>query len=373
MGDENVLSAGINELYSMKQTLTELEGLKAKNTELTAREEQLEKEINVKEKQLADKIAAVTKTRRTELEAAYNEQVEKTKSRMRKVRSKKEKMKSSKISERIEAETSELAEEQKQYREEIKEIYKSNKIPKFLNNTYVHALYLPQGIRDILIILLTLAITLFAIPCGIYYFLLPVKTVYLVVTYIITVLLFGGLYMLIYRKTKERYPDAFLQIRNLRRNIAEKRRQIRAMERGIRKDKDESSYGLDKFNQELAELDEDICRISEEKKKALKKFENETKKVIADELTAESAKELNLLRNEHEKAYEEQRRTEEKIKTLTVTITDRYNTYIGKENMDIAMLDQLTRIMEAGEAATIGEALSIYRTEKSAASGVQKN
>lgn len=372
MNDENVLSAGIDELYSMKQTLLELNELKEKNAELAASEEQLEKEIEIREKQLAEKVATVTKSRRAELEAVYDEQVEQTKNRMRKVRAKKQKLKNSKVSERIEIETAELLEEQNRCREEIKEIYKINKIPKFLNNVFVHALYLPQEIRDILIIVAALVVTLFIIPCGIYYFLLPNKTIYLIVTYIITVLLFGGLYLLVYRKTKEKHSEAFSQIRSLRKKLAGKQKEIHATERSIRKDKDESGYGLDKFNQELVELDADISRISEEKKNALKKFENETKKVIANEITGESAKDMKELKTRHEKTYEEQRRTEEKIKTLTVTITDRYNTYIGRENMDIAMLDQLAGIIEAKKAETIREALQIYR-EESTLPAVQKD
>lgn len=370
MGNGNVLSAGLEELNSMKQALMELEELKAKDAELTAAEGQMEKEINSRERQLADKIAAVTKNRRTELEKTYDEQVEKTKNRIRKVRSKKEKQKSTKVSERIASETSELWKEKGQYGEEIQNIYQTNKIPKILNNPFLHALYLPRGIRDILIIVLTLVVTLVVIPCGVYFLLLPSKIIYLIVTYIVTVLLFGGLYLLVNHRTKERHPEDFRQIRQLRAKQAEKRKQIRATQRNIRKDKDESSYGLEEFNQELEKLEADLDRIQQEKKNALKKFEEETRKAITDELAAEAAKELNPLKSRHEKTYEEQRKTEERIQSLSVTITDRYHTYIGKENMDIAKLDELARIIEAKEATTIGEALSVYRAENA---NLQKN
>lgn len=363
MSEANVLSAGLEELYSMKEAMLELEGYSEKNKELSAKEVQLEKEIALREKQLAEKIASVTKSRYNELEQAYDEQVDKTRARIRKVSAQKEKTKNSKVSERIEKDTEELRNTRKQLLQDIKAVYKANKIPGLLNNSFIHAIYLPGGIRDGLIIFLSLAVILFAFPCGIYYFLLPHRTEVLVVTYILTVLVFGAIYVWINRKTKEKHPQEFVQIRELRKGLAKNRQEIRRMEKSIRKDKDESSYGLDKYDKELAELNAEVAGILEEQKAAIRKFDEETKKVITEELTAEQAEEMTNLRKQYDSVYEEQRKAEEKEKSLTVTITDRYHTYLGKENMDIALIDQLAQIIEAKKAATIGEALAVYRKE----------
>ena len=125
-----------------------------------------------------------------------------------------------------------------------------------------------------------------------------------------------------------------------------------------------SGYGLDKFNQELSELENELDTIAEEKKKAVRKFETETKKVIADELTAECAGELGRLRREHEETYNAQRSAEEQIKSISMVITEKYSPYIGRENMDITLLEQLEQLLQSGEAGTVGEALGVYRSRR---------
>ncbi len=369
MGEGNILSAGIGELRELRQMLVSLEDDKAKNAELTLKEEQLEKQIQTLEKQLSDKIAQVAKTRSTELGATYDEQLEKTKSRLRKVRTKKDKQKGLQVAERIASETAQVREERRQLYEQMGQLYKENKIPRFLNNRFMHALYIPQGLKDILIILLTLVVVLFVLPCGIYYFAFRPKTVFLIVLYIVTVLLFGGIYMALNSISKQRSPQTFEKIKALRRELGVNHKNIRKMEKAIRKDKDESRYDLDKFNNELRELEEEAERITQEKKAALKKFEGETKAVIAAELTAEFAEKLDPLREEHDEAYEEQRRAEDSVKRLSMRLTNEYNSYLGKENLNISTLDELLCIMEAGEAATIKDALAVYRTQAAESRG----
>lgn len=361
MSEGNILSGGLDRLEELRTMLVRLENDKAKSSELSAKEEQLERQIKALEKELSDKTASITKTRCAELTAAYDEQLEKTKSRLRKVRMKKDKQKNSMVSDRIASETAEVREERKQLYEQIKQLYKENRIPRFLNNGFVHALYIPQSIKDILIIILTLAAVLFVLPCGIYYFAFRPRTGLLVAVYIATVLLFGGIYVAVNRITKEKHPQVFEKIKTLRRQLNGNRKNIRSKERAIRKDKDESLYGLEKFNDELKELETELESIAEEKKKALKKFETQTKAVIAGELAGEYAQKLDPLRTEHEKVYDEQRRTEESVKALSMKLTNEYNSYLGKENLDITMIDEMIRIMEAGEASTIKDALNVYR------------
>lgn len=361
MSDGNILSAGMEELRELKEMLVRLNDDKVKNSELTLREDQLEKQIKIKEKQLSDKIASVAKTRSAQLNATYDEQLEKTKSRLKKVRAKKDKQKSFQVTERIASETAQVREERRQLYEQVGRLYKENNIPRFLNNRFMHAIYIPQGIKDILIILLTLVVVLFLLPCGIYYVAFRPNTVSLIVLYIVTVVLFGGIYVALNRISKERSPQTFDKIKSLRHELNANQKNIRRMEKAIRKDKDESIYDLDKFNSELKELEEDLERIADEKKAALKKFEGETKAVIAAELTAEFAEELDPLRAEHEEVYSQQRRTEENIKRLSVKLTNEYSNYLGKENIEISTIDALLRIMEAGEAATVKDALAVYR------------
>ena len=79
MSEGNILSAGLNELRELKELLVSLENDRALNSELSAKEEQMEKQIQMLKKQLSDKTALVAKQRSAELCATYDEQLEKTK------------------------------------------------------------------------------------------------------------------------------------------------------------------------------------------------------------------------------------------------------------------------------------------------------
>ena len=173
--------------------------------------------------------------------------------------------------------------------------------------------------------------------------------------------------------TKERHPQTFEKIKSLRRELKNNQKNIRNMERAIRKDKDESQYDLGKFNSELKELEEELERIDADKKAAFKKFDAETKAAIAAQIAAEFATGLDPLRKEHDEIYEQQRYVEENIKKLSMKLTSEYNSYLGKENLDIQMIAALIRIMEVGRAATVADALAVYRSEPDAGKELEGN
>lgn len=363
MERENVLGQGIDGLFEMKKSLVEFDSYRQRSTELGVKEDQLEKQIATKEKAIADEVLVTIKKRRQEVENSFNEQIEKLKSRMKKVKAKRDKEKNLQVSERIKNETSDLTAEKIRLKEELKSIYQKNQISRFYNNRLFHALLLPRNIKDIGIILLVLVITLLLIPVGVYKLFLPAGTLPLILDYIVTVVIFFGLYLFFNSKLKEGHAEAVIDIRAIRAKQAKNQKKINAMAKDIRKDKDESTYSLADFTEELNQLEEEVKSVTDEKKNAMVTFETETRLVIEEEVRARYREELNGLKSDHETAYKEQKNAEEKAKQFSIEIASKYESYVGKEMLTVDKIDRLIAIMQEQNVQSISEALAIYKNE----------
>lgn len=360
--DGNILSGGVEELNKVKTSLINLNNYKMENDNLALEEARLEKSIQNKEKAISEEIASTVKKRKEEIENTYDEQIVKTQSRSKKVRMKKEKSKNAKVSERIEIETADLKDEYKQMSLECKKIFKQDKVPSFCNTKLFYELFMPKGLKDYLIILFCLLLILVAIPCSIYFLLLPQeKTSYLILIYFVTVVLFGGIYKVVENKTKIKHRDAIQQVHIIRNKMILNKKKRKRIEKKILNDKDESQYGLDKYNEELQELEKEVNIISNQKKEALETFENTTKTVIVEEIKARNEEELSNLKQEYDKVYTKAKTTEENIKSLSIEIASNYEAYLGKEFMSMGMLDQLIELMTENQLETISEAIAEYK------------
>ncbi len=358
----NILSGGLEDLNRLKDILLDLNGQMDNNDVLVSEESKLEKTIKNKEKAIAEEIVSTGKKRKDEIEATFNEQLEKTRARMKKIRGKKEKSKSAKISERIDSETSQLKEEYRQMVLDTKTMLKQNKVPSFCNTKLFYALFLPTGMGDMAIIIIALFAILLVIPCFVYFYVIPKESmVYLILIYFVTVIFFGGLYMLIDNNIKDKHMETIKRVYRLRTQIADNKKKRDKIRKGILKDKDESKYGLDNFNQELIELEEELKSITEQKNEALSVFENTTRFVIGEEIKARSQEELTALKKEYGEVYVKVKETEENIKNLSMELAGNYEAYLGKEFMSVDKLNILCDIMTDNDLKTISEAMGFYK------------
>ncbi len=366
MDGNHLLSGGVETLNEIKEHLLELNGNQANYESLTAEEEKLDKSIHAIEKAISEEIASTTKKRRQEIEDAFDKQMDKTGDRIRKVKEKRDKRKERKVSERISEETASLREENNRLKLEAKTLLKQRHVPAYCNSRLYYALYYPKYLTDILIILITLLITLFVIPCGIYFLALPEERIlYLILIYIATVILFGGLYLLVGSHTKDKHPEELRQVGTVRARIRGNHKKINIIKRNIRKDRDESGYGLENFDEELARLNQEEADIAEQKKDALLTFDNTTSQVIASEITGRQEEKLKGMRADYDKVCAEASRTEDMIKALTIKIASEYEPFIGKDLMTLDRLDALINIIEAGNASNLSEAVAFHRQNMS--------
>lgn len=361
MEGNNLLTGGVEELNEIKENLLELRGNQANSASQSEEEERLEKSINSLEKSIADEIQAITKRRKGEIEDTFDQEIDKTRLKMKRIKERRNRKKSSKVSERIEAETASLRAENTSLKLEAKAVIEQKRMPFFCNTKIYYALYSPSCFTDILIIIAALILTLIIIPCGVYFLLLPQEILYIIITYVITVLVFGGIYLIAGNRTREKYSAEILQLKGVRSSIRANKKKIAVIKKNIKKDRDESRYGLQTYDEELAKLEKEVNDITRQKKEALETFENTTKQLIASEIQGANEEKLAGLRAEYDKVCEESKNTEEKIKALTIKLASEYEPIIGKDLMTLERLESLTNIILAGNAVNISEAVSFYR------------
>lgn len=360
--DGNILTGGIEGLNILKDKLIQLDRFQNDNSQLYIEEEKLEKAIGNKEKDIAEEIANTTRRRKEEVESTYDQEIEKTRERIKKIQNKKEKAKNAQVSERIEIETSDLREEYEQLKVETKSIFKQAKVPSFCNTRIFYGLYMPKGIGDYGIILVTLLLILLVIPCGIYFLVLPnPKTTHLILIYVVTILLFGGLYLLVGNKTKDKYYAAIKEVRVIRTKMLKNKIKRNKIRKKILKDKDESIYGLDQYDKDIAAINEEIKSIEEQKKEAISNFENNTRLAITDEIKGRYKEEQINLKSELNLLTEKVKNNEENIKYLSLEIADNYEAYLGKEFMNLEKINVLIEIIENHSLSSVSEAIGFYK------------
>lgn len=345
-----------------KQAVKELEQLEQKREQLENDEKKLEKNLQVKQRAVADTITATLKQRTEEISKSYDAEISKAQEQLKKVRAKREKARNQGVKERIEEATATLVKENHDLASRMKLLFQSNHVPGFCRSSYYYALYFTRGIKEAGWLFLTLLICFLAIPCGIYYLIPERKSFYLIIIYLAAILIFGGLYVMIGNKTKLKYMDVLKEGRTIRNKIRTNGREMKVIAKTIRKDKNEAVYNLQKFDDEIAQLTQDVDQTTRKKKDALNTFDTVTRTIISDEIMGNHKEELDRLQADLEETTENLKAMRSMIKETALSMTDHYEVYVGKDFMTQERLEALDSIIKNGSAANISEAIVIYKS-----------
>ena len=160
--------------------------------QLEVLEKEQERELEAAGRAVTDAVNQTVRKRLEEISSSYDKEIAKGQDRLKKARAKREKAKSRGMKERIAEETSELREHNRDLKVQMRTLFQKERVPSFCNSTFYYALYYPGGLKEIALFLLTLTVCFLAVPCGIYFFLLPERHMwYLAAVYFLDVLLFG--------------------------------------------------------------------------------------------------------------------------------------------------------------------------------------
>lgn len=348
------------------KSVEELNRSKKVCKELEAEEQRLDRELENEKKAVADSISLTVKKRREEISSSYDKEIGSGQERLRKTRAKREKAKSQGVKERIAEETEALREHNQELETQMKTLFKQDRIPAFCRSTWYYAMYMPGSVKEIGLMMLTFCVCFLAVP-GIAYLLIPsAERQYwmLALIYVLAILVFGGLYITIGNKTKMNHAEALKKGRNIRSMIRTNNKKIRVITVSIRRDRDEAVYNLEKFDDEIARLEQELQQISLHKKDALNTFNTVTKNIISDEIINNSKSRIEAIEEEHERISEKLREAQKHAKEQALYVTDQYETYLGKEFMQTEKIAELAKIIRNGQASNLSEAIAVYKSQK---------
>lgn len=356
--ESNVLLGGIEELKAIKQKVTEFNQCTEQKKTLEALETQLEKTLEKKERDIAEEIAQVTRQRRLQIETTIDKQVDQVTEKLKKVQASKEKSRKKAVVSRIDVETADYRNKAEELSLGGKSIFKQENIPHLYNNRLFFALYFPRGLGDWLIIALALIIAFFVIPFGLYHLLFDGKSVlYLALCYMGSIIIFGSIYLIL-GKTKYRHQAALDRVREMRRRILESKRKQKKIRRQIQKDKDESLYGLESFDQEIQNLQQTVSELLQQKKTALSDFDTVTSQTIKEQILVKNEAEVNKLKTEYRNVYDQNKENLACMNKLSVSLSQEYEGFLGKEFLTIEKIEQMESLMASGRANSIGDAIA---------------
>lgn len=345
-----------------KQAVQELDDLNQKEKMLQDLEKQLENTLKTKQKNVAETIALTVKKRSDEITKSYDTEIGKTQENLKKVRSKREKAKNQGEKERIIDQTQSLAKENEELKSRIKTIFRANHVPAYCASNLYYSLYFTKGIKEMMTMLISILVCFLLIPCGVYFALPQQNTLFLIGIYVAAIFIFGGLYVKIGNSTKMKHMDALKEGRNIRNQIVTNKKQMKAITKSIRKDKNEAVYNLQKFDDEIAQLEQDKTQAERQKKEALNTFETVTKTIISDEIMANHKQELDQLEQDLAKTVDDLRITRTAAREKALYITDNFEIYAGKEFMTVEKLQELEELIASGKALNLSDAIVNYKS-----------
>ena len=366
----NVFDENVDYLYQVQTDLEAVEQLKSELAEYRIQEKNLKKSIATEEKSIQDEIVQTIKRRKTEIEKIYDKQIDANKAKARAVWSKRDKAKSKRVGERVTYETAELAEENRQLQVEMRTLFKAQHLPSFSRTGVFYALFMPKRAWEFLILVVSALIVYIVIPfltyllCSGVFFKGQQNRLPLGACLVVALVLFviNLIYILMFNRIKLVHYDILLDGRQIRDEITANKRQMKAIRNKINKDKDDSQYGLDKYDDKLDELDRELEMISQEKQDAMTVFENETKELLTNEVNDRRKPGLDDLKARLEHLEDDLALLEEDIQNSSLAIANNYGAILGKEFCTPEKVEDLISLMEDGTADTVSEAIAAYKS-----------
>lgn len=350
-------------LNEARDTLDELALLEEQEKQLGQEEAHLEESLEAEKKIMTDTIQKTVKKRREEIRLTYEKEMGKVQDQLKKARSKREKAKNEGVKDRIREETAPLWEEIRDLKVQHKTLMRQNHVPGYCQSALYYSLYFPHYVKEYFQLLLLVLFFFLAAPYGVYWLIPERKPLYLVMIYVADILLIGGGYIMLGNRTKLLYMETLREGRKYQDQILSNRKKIKKITAGIRKDQNESLYNLEKYDDEISRLQQEMSDVATKQKDALNAFETVTKNILTDEIEHNYQTKLEQIQDKHRQVSEELRLVMQKVKEKRLYATDHYGTYLGKEFMDSQKIVELCNIVRGGKAANVSEAIAIYQEQ----------
>lgn len=348
-------------LAEAKRAVEELDSYRDSENNLKAEEKRLERMLEAEKKAISDEIAATIRKRVEQINSSYDQEISRGQDRLRKMRARREKAKNQGMKERIAEETQDLCQYNNELAHSMKALFQEKQVPRFCNTKLYYALFYTRGFSEFLILVVTLLICFLALP-NLIYLLLPVgKPLYLGGIYFLTVVVFGGLYVWISNRTKLRYLAPLKEGRSIRDQLASNRKKIQVITKSIRRDKNETVYDLEHFDDDIAGIEQELSQVTRQKKEALNTFESVTRSILADEITENNREKMEQIQSDLSRTTKDIQTLAVRIKEQSLYIADHYEGYLEKSYLRPDRLAELSEVIQRGEAKNLTDAIALLK------------
>ena len=351
-------------LAAARESVEELSLAADREEQLKQDETRLKKSLDAEKKQMADAVGTTVKKRREDLSSSYDVEINKAQDLLKKARAKREKAKNQGMKERIAEETSELHEYNKELISRMRAKFREYHAPTWCRSRLYYSLYMPRWAKEFFSLLIFIALFFLALPFGVYAVLPDHKTWYLALIYVADILVVGGIYMWIGNHTKLQYAECLREGRQILDQMHANDKKIKVITGTIRKDRNESLYNLEKYDDEIAQLTQELNEVAAKKKEALNTSETVTKNILQDEIEHGHREKIGELEYQYEDVRKQLQLTTAEVKARRLTLTDQYGSHLGKDFLDPFKLQDLSNILQQGRASNISEAIRVYQEEE---------
>lgn len=360
MEEQQILNGGLNELTKLKEELEGQAAVKEEIRKLQSEVDRFEKKLASEEKAVQEEINAAVNKARTDIVKSFDKEINHEKINIKEAKDKKAKEKSKGIKKRIEAETESYVTENKAIRKEIKQKFKERGIPGYCDSTWFYTLFMPKGIKEILIFSVFILCLVFGIP-------MLLSTIFAskwwtrAIIYVLVLLFEAAVYITVFLLTRDKDKYILEEMRQNRNLVKENAAKIRQIKKGIKKDTDESMYNLGEFDTKIKEYEQAITDITAKKNDALSEFDNNTKEQMITDLTAQKQERIDLAKNEVLNSQSAKADSEQKLKDITDKLDEQYGVSMGNDMLTLQNVNKMITLIEEGQAVNINEAINRIR------------
>ncbi|MBQ9766404.1 MAG: hypothetical protein IJW18_09440 [Lachnospiraceae bacterium] len=363
MADNNILHGNAQTLREILEKYEQLEKTVGEVELLESKLRGIERDIDVIDKTVSEQTDASIRKQRDAILSKYGKEISKEEDKLKKARTDRERALTKGKEERMMEETAELQENNKKLKAEIKTITRENNLSGICKTRLFLALFAAKGLADKLTFVLLFVIFTCVLPYLVYVFLPLEGELVLAGVYCAFWIVFSFSYLAINNTIKVNKWEAIKNIRACKHNIAQNKKHIQSIRTAIHKEDNDSMYNLGEFDNRISEAEGEIKRLTDIQNKDLDEFDNVTAKAIATEIAAGTKTErenLDKLQKETKAIIDNKKAVMQQAKMLLA----RYEPYLDKKLMNRESLSALIRIIEAGNATDISQAVAFLEKKE---------
>ena len=375
MAAENVFQENVDYLIEARKTLILVDKIKEELETQRVAAKRLKKTVEAEHKAIEDEISATLKRRKEEIAATYDKEIEVNRAKIKQIKAKRDKKKNQRMNQRMQEETYEVKEKNRQLMTEMRTKFKKAHIPGVCCHKWFYNIFLPETVLEYILFFMFFVLVILGFPV-LASFLISSKVELnakdmqeLVSNVIVWASFFASLfsavcfftYTMISKLIVMKHKDVLDEGKVILQRMKANQKSIKAIENFIHKEKDDSIYNLERYDDKLSGLEKEAVKIVEEKQNALNLFENETRNLITEEINKRRMPKYNQMKEEERELDDYLNRLEEELQVNTLTLSNQYEAYLGKKYVNRETLESLIKIMKSGEADTVSEAVNFFK------------